>query len=223
MEEEKRASYRWVSILGILLQAGSLIAVFVLAVICMRKGYKDFLFYDAEKRILLPPKQFSDACICIFWVGFAGGVMVLGYESLQKAHPITKAIRTILAAAGFVVTLFGNAFLASSMYVNEGLGFQPKYEVYDSEVNTGEEAILIVHHKIWQTVQVYYLAYYLDRDRAYWIDGYDAKGPARTYSVEENPGAVFREERLILIWDEDPEDVRHVPFNLMSFPLELDY
>ncbi|MBO4750520.1 MAG: hypothetical protein J5546_09395 [Lachnospiraceae bacterium] len=220
-EEAKQPSYKWVTILGILLQIGSVVGALILAIFCLQKGYKDYLFFDVEKKVLLPPKPYDGYCKILFWLGFTGGVLVIARESLQKAHPITKAIRTVLAASGLVITIFANAFFAASLYVNEGLGFQPTYDMIPTEIAPKDEVFLIVKNKSWQVVQVYYLAHYLDQDLAYWIDGYDINEGERSYEAFLNPDALLLEERQVRVWRSGDNDPREEFFYLSDFPEEI--
>lgn len=220
-DEQEQKSYQWVSVLGIVLMIGSVVAVLALAIYCLQKGYKDFLFYDAQRKVLVAPKPYGDYCRILFWIGFAGGVLVIARESLQKAHPITKAIRTVLAATGFVITLFANAFFASSLYVNEGLGFQPTYDMIPTEFAPKDEVFLVVKNKSWRVVQVYYLAHYLDQDLAYWVDGYDLAEAERSYEAFLNPDAILWEERQYHVWESGESEPRTEYFYLSDFPEEI--
>lgn len=211
MDEIKPRSIRWVRVLGILLQIGSVIAIFALAHVCLRQGDKDYLLYDQVKRVLIPPKNYANICAVIFWVGFAGGMMVFAHEILKDADPVSKGIGAVLGIAGFLATIFLNAFVARSMYVDEGLGFQPEYEISGD----GDEFFLIVRCKEWQTVQVYFIS----ENMAFWVDGYDTKEPDRQYTFEPNPNG-FLEDRLIKTWKQG-EDFPNVDFiSLFGFPEE---
>ena len=218
MEEGKKANLGWIRILGILIQGCSVIAVLVIGIYCTKQGYKDYLFYDRERGELLPLPGFVKACTVTFWAGFAGGMMVVAYDMMQNAEKITRILQTVFAALALFLTMYVNAFVASSMYVDEGLGIKPRYEV----VGEGDEFFVIAHCEKWRTVQVYYVVHYLDRDRAYWVDGYDSK-TSRTYALTKDPNAILSEERLITIGEEGKEYPRTASLNLMSFPLEQDW
>lgn len=221
MEEKKERSYGFIRVIGVILMIGSVIAVTVAAILCMKQGHKDYLYYDPERGVLLPPPEFVTICKWIFWTGFAGGMMVLSHDILSGGETITKIIKTVLGALGLFLTMFLNAFMASSMYVDEGLGLMPEYEVVEvgdlGNPANGQEFILIANCKKWQTVQVYYVANYEEENRAYWVDGYDVKKTSRTYEAQTYPQGFFY-DRLILIREEGREDPRAEILNLNDFP-----
>lgn len=202
MEEERKPQRNWIRAVGLIIQFASVIGVLALAVYCNKNGNKDYLTYDRVRGILLPPEGFESICLLIFWAGFAGSMLVIGYEILRAGETISKILGTAVAVIAFLLTIYANAFIASAMFVNEGLGFQPRYE---AEIN-GDEGLLTVHCNHWQTVQVYYL--YLNEDaedEAVWVDGYDVKEPARIYEVHEGPNGFMREKQ-IHIYNADHEE-----------------
>ena len=207
--EEKQVSIKWIRVIGILLQIGSVIAVLVLAIVCLKRGDKDFLIYDRAKRVLLPPRDYANVCPWLFWAGFAGGMMVVAHEILREGETITKGICAALGIVGLLATIYLNAFLAYSMYVDEGLGFRPTYET----VGEGEEFFLIARFDKWQTIQTYYIS----ENHAFWVDGYDPGQPERRYVAEPYPDG-FLEDRLIRIWEDGREEPRVEYLSLMSFP-----
>lgn len=202
MEEERQPQRTWIRTVGMLIQFASVIAVLALAVYCNKQGYKDYLHYDSAKRILLPPKDFERMSFTIFWIGFAGGILVIGYEILRAGETISKVIGTIVAVIAFVLTIYANAFIASAMFVNEGLGFQPTYE---ADIQ-GDEGLLIVRAKEWQTVQVYYVFLYDDMpNEATWVDGYDPKEGDRIYKVLPGPNGFGREKEVFIYTQDNKE------------------
>lgn len=211
MEEEKmKASRNWVKILGIVLMICSVIAVFALSVYCLQKGAKDYLYYDREKGTLLAPQPFANICIGLFWTGFAGGMLVIAYEILQNAETPTKVIKTSIAAAALFLVMWLNAFAASSMFVDLGMGVKPRYETYGE----GDEKIVAVCMEKWRTVQTYYVY----EDQAYWVDGYDISWPARSYKISMLPEGLLT-DRLIWVWEgEDDDNPRNVYVSILSFP-----
>ena len=218
MEEEtklREPSNGWLKVLGILLMAGSVLAVFALAVIALRNGDKDFLFYDREKGVLLPPQKYATACNALFWTGVGGGLLLFFYEMMQETENITKTIKAVLAVLALILTLYLHAFIASALYVDEGLGIKAEYEL---QQGYGDEAILIATVKKWRTIQVYYLVNYEGEDRAYWIDGSELKGPKRTYEASKYTEGFYETERMIHVWEEGRDDPRTEFLNFMDFP-----
>ena len=188
--------------IGRIIQAASVIGIFAVAIYCNKNGHKDYLTYDRVRGILKPPEGYESICLLIFWTGFVGSMLVIGYEILRAGETISKIIGTVVAVFAFLLTIYANAFIASTMYVNEGLGFQPRYE---AEI-VGDEGILTVHCDHWQTVQIYYLYFREDgEDEAVWVDGYDVKEPARIYEVHEGPNGFMREKE-IFIFNADHEE-----------------
>ena len=214
MEEEKNPQRTWIRTIGMILQFVSVIAVLAMAAYCTKQGIKDNLYYDSVKGILLPPKGYDVMCYVFFWMGFAGGMLVIGYEILRQGEKLGKVIGAVVAILCFLLTIFANAFIATTLFVDEGLGFQPSYEADIKD----DEGLLTVYCKEWQTVQVYYV--FLndpEPNEATWVDGYDMKEPARVYEVHGGPNG-FGREKEIYVYSADHEEHHSTLIYPATFP-----
>ena len=184
MEEKEKKNPWIISLVGILMQVAS----FALTMWLVWKGAEKEdaikeLVFDRTAMKLIPAQSYADQCMTLFWIGFAGGILCIAY-SILRDEEWKKKIPAILFSIVFVfLILEADAFFASAIYVDEGMGQMPELEI----VSSGEHEFLYVRKHLIHNVQVFFL----HEDKAFRVDGFEGDGMERTYAAQKDETALL--------------------------------